>query len=97
MRMTEEQQAIKGTVSGNTPPTGPELTDYDRAHMQAYLRLLDAAASGVPWTVAVRDILHVDPSIDPAAAKVTFDTHLARAEWMTRVGYRLLQDQHPRG
>lgn len=97
MHMTEERLATNGTVLGNTPPTGPDLTDYDRAHMQAYLRLLDAAASGVPWTAAVRDILDIDPAIDPAAAKATFDTHLARAEWMTRVGYRLLQSHPPKG
>ena len=43
------------------------------------------------WKVAAREILNIDPTQDLDSAKRTFDSHLARAEWMTRVGYRFLQ------
>jgi len=88
--MTEERQVPQHVVLGDLPPDSPELTDYDRVHLRVYLRLLDAAAAGVPWRTAAREILRIDPAREPAAAKLSFDAHLARAQWMTRIGYRFL-------
>ena len=34
-------------------PDGDFLTDYDRAHVKLYCRLLDAAADGADWQEAV--------------------------------------------
>jgi hypothetical protein len=54
------------------------------------LRLLDAdAASADPREVA-RIVLRVDPDPEPDRARQAFDTHLARAKWMTGPGYRHL-------
>ena len=89
--MSQELQGSKSIVAGSCPPDSPVLTDYDRAHVQLYIRLLDAASSGVQWMVAAREILNIDPTLDLVSAKRTFDSHLARAEWMTKVGYRFLQ------
>jgi hypothetical protein len=35
-------------------------------------------------------VLHIDPDHDVGRARRAFDSHLARAKWMTRHGYRHL-------
>jgi hypothetical protein len=35
-------------------------------------------------------VLHIDPDQDADRARRAFDSHLARAQWMTAVGYRHL-------
>lgn len=72
------------------PPDKPHLTDYDEKHLSDYLRLLDAAAEGADWQEAVRTILGVDPAIEPDRARIVHGSHLARARWMTEVGYAYL-------
>ncbi len=88
--------------SGNTPtltpecpppiagpaPTAPELTDYDRSHIVTYLRILDAADEGAPWDEVARIVLGLDTEADAAAARAIFDSHLARARWISAHGYR---------
>ena len=74
----------------STPPTSDTLTAYDRAHLATYLRLLDAEAMDVDWKATARDVLSIDPDVDVEAAQRVYAAHLARAHWMTRVGYRLL-------
>jgi len=75
-------------------PDAAHLTSYDEAHLTDYLRLLDAANAGASWRQIARDILDVDPSHDPVRAKTMYDSHLARAHWMTEVGYAHLLGQH---
>ena len=75
-------------------PTADKLTDYDRLDLITYIRLLDADTDGIPWEEASRLILHVDPDTEPKRAKCAHHSHLARAQWMTRVGYRqILTDE----
>ena len=75
-------------------PTDDKLTDYDRLHLITYIRLLDADADGVTWEEASRSILHIDPETEPERARRAHRSHLARAQWMTRVGYRhILTDE----
>lgn len=73
------------------PPHSDQLTEYDRAHLAAYIRILDAAAAGEDWRATARSVLAFDTEADPAAAKRVYDAHLARARWMTQVGYRHLK------
>ena len=68
-------------------PTDDKLTDYDRLHLITYIRLLDADTGGILWEEASRSILHIDPETEPKRAKRAHRSHLARAQWMTRVGY----------
>lgn len=56
-------------------PTEAKLTDYDRAHVATYLRLLDAAEEGAPWEEVSRIVLGVDPVTEHARAKLAYDTH----------------------
>jgi hypothetical protein len=71
-------------------PTDPVLTPYDEEHVVTYLRLLDAEADNADWSEATRLILHMDPVTEPDRARHAFDSHLARAKWMTSHGYRHL-------
>jgi type VI secretion system activator RovC-like protein len=74
----------------DTAPTENGVTDYDRQHLVTYLRLLDAAAAGVDTEQIIREVLKIDPMFDPERARRAYDTHLARARWMSREGYRYL-------
>ena len=72
----------------NVAPTEPALTGYDQEHLVTYLRLLDADTEGADWREIARVVLHIDPDREPDRARYAFDSHLARAKWMTEHGYR---------
>lgn len=73
------------------------LTPYDYEHVITYLRLLDANAEGADWREVSRIVLHIDPDREPARARRTHESHLARALWMANTGYRhLLRGDMPR-
>lgn len=69
-------------------PTGAELTDYDREHLVLYLRLLDAAEDDAAWREVASVLFEVDPAADPERAKLMHQSHLERARWFSREGYR---------
>jgi hypothetical protein len=71
-------------------PAEPTLTAYDREQAVTYIRLLDAAKEDADWREVSRIVLHIDPNDDAERARRAFDSHLARARWMARHGYRLL-------
>ena len=71
-------------------PTDPVLTVYDEQHVVTYLRLLDANAEGADWREVARIVLHIDPDREPERARNAFDSHLARAKWMAKHGYKHL-------
>jgi hypothetical protein len=70
------------------PPEGDNVTSYDESHLALYIRLLDAAAEGADWREAVQILFGLDPDQDPDRARRVHDSHLARARWMTKTGYR---------
>ncbi len=74
------------------PPLTDQVNEYDEAHFATYLRLLDADAEGADWREAVKIIFDIDPDVDPDRARRIHQTHLARARWMTKQGYRHLLD-----
>jgi Uncharacterized conserved protein (DUF2285) len=74
----------------DTPPTAETLTGYDEQHFVTYLRLLDADAEGANWAEVARIVLQIDPEQEPARARRAFESHLARAKWMTTHGYQHL-------
>lgn len=71
-------------------PDSNVLTGYDEEHMVTYMRLLDAAADEADWREVARIVLHIDPDKEPERAHKAWETHLARAQWMTTDGYRFL-------
>ena len=74
-------------------PTQPEITVYDEAHFVTYLRLLDAEADGADWKEAARIVLHRDPIGEAGRTRTCWESHLARALWMTKTGYRKILEQ----
>jgi hypothetical protein len=72
------------------PPESETLTAYDERNLITYLRLLDADEDGADWREVVLIIFGLDPEQEPERAKCVHDSHLARAQWMTKVGYEYL-------
>jgi hypothetical protein len=92
----------KGTIMTDgdlrdTPIRDREVTAYDHAHLQAYLRLLDAAAAHADWREAAALVLGLDVAADPERARCVHDVHLERARWMAQAGYRDLLRGRPEG
>ncbi|MCK1453173.1 DUF2285 domain-containing protein [Bradyrhizobium sp. 35] len=71
-------------------PNEPALTDYDEQHVVTYIRLLQADGEGADWREVARVVLHMDPEREPDRALRAYQSHLARAEWVTEQG-RLLR------
>ncbi|NDB67393.1 MAG: DUF2285 domain-containing protein [Methylocystaceae bacterium] len=77
------------TVS-DIAPSAEQLTDYDRAHLITYLRLLDAEADKAPWQEVVAIVLGIHPEHGEERARRAYETHLERAHWMAKQGYTYL-------
>ena len=73
-----------------TAPTDAILTKYDKEHLVIYLRLLDAEDSGAEWEEVAQIVLKLDPKVDRPRARRAWESHLARAHWLTNNGYRQL-------
>ena len=83
------------SATGTTPisdlaPQSDDLTDYDHTHMTLYLRLFDAAESGASLQEISQILFGIDADKEPTRARKMYDSHLARARWMTEHGYRKL-------
>lgn len=74
----------------DTAPVSDQLTSYDEQHIVTYFRLLDAYAENADWKEVARIVLHIDPEREPRRARRAWESHLARAKWMTERGYRHL-------
>ena len=72
------------------PPDGLRVTAYDERHLATYIRLLDADAEGADWQEVVAVLFGLDADQEPERARAVHESHLARARWMTRIGYRYL-------
>lgn len=80
----------------DSAPNAPQLTSYDEQHAVTYMRLLDAEADNADWREVARIVLGIDPTLHPDRARRTFESHLARAKWAARHGFRhLLQRGWP--
>jgi hypothetical protein len=74
-------------------PAGNYITPYDEQHYVTYLRLLDAKAEGADWQEVARIVLHRDPDGDKERTRRCWESHLVRAEWLSREGYRRILEQ----
>jgi hypothetical protein len=81
---------------GTGPPVDDEapgvsvLTGYDVDHLVTYLRLLDAHADGACWADVAREVLCINPDGEPERAWRAWESHMARANWMSTIGYLCL-------
>jgi hypothetical protein len=80
---------LNPTVADSAPDE-PALTSYDEQHAVTYARLLDAEADNADWHEVARIVLRIDPVSEPARARGAYESHLARAKWVARHGYRHL-------
>ena len=71
-------------------PNDSALTAYDEQHVVTYIRLLQAESEGADWREVARIVLHIDPEREPDRARNAYQSHLARAKWVTEQG-RLLR------
>ncbi|MGX4770460.1 DUF2285 domain-containing protein [Bradyrhizobium guangdongense] len=71
-------------------PNEPALTAYDERHVVTYVRLLQAEGEGADWREVARVVLHMDPERELDRARRAYQSHLARAKWVTEQG-RLLR------
>lgn len=74
-------------------PTGPDVSPYDEQHYVTYLRLLDANRAGADWREVARIVLHRDPVAQEARSRRCWESHLARAQWLSKAGYRRILEQ----
>lgn len=80
----------RDTDVADTAPHSPILIGYDQQHFVTYMRLLDAEADGADWREVAQIVLHIDPERAPERARRAWQSHLARAQWMTKEGYKQL-------
>ncbi|WP_426443161.1 DUF2285 domain-containing protein [Bradyrhizobium genosp. P] len=71
-------------------PNELALTAYDEQHVVTYIRLLQAEGEGADWREVARIVLDIDPEREPDRARNAYQSHLARAKWVTEQG-RLLR------
>ena len=74
-------------------PTGDTITVYDERHHVTYWRLLDANAEGADWKEVARIVLHRDPAAEELRTYRCWQSHLERAQWLSREGYRKILEQ----
>jgi hypothetical protein len=71
-------------------PSAGVLTKYDEQHLITYLRILDAETEGADWQEVANVVLHIDPSEESERARRAWESHLARARWLSDNGYQHL-------
>lgn len=74
-------------------PTGNAITTYDERHFVTYLRLLDAKAEDADWKEVAQIVLHRDPSFEELRTYRCWQSHLERAQWLSREGYKRILEQ----
>lgn len=84
-----------GLPVADCAPSATIVTAYDKEHLVIYSDLLEAEADGADWDEAALLVLHIDPVREPERARRVWESHLARAKWMSDRGHGGLP-RHPR-
>lgn len=74
-------------------PSDDVITAYDEQHFVTYLRILDAQSEEADWKEVARIVLHRDPASDEMRTRRCWQSHLERAQWLSREGYRQILEQ----
>ena len=94
--INDDRPMVVAPNVADVAPAEHKLLAYDREHAITYMRLMDADKAGADWREVARIVLQIDPDQDADRARRAFDTHMTRARWMCRHGYRqLLRDGWP--
>ena len=81
---------VNAGPAADSAPTTDSITDYDRRHLITYLMLLDAVRDGIDPADCAREILQIDPVAEPDRARRSYESHLARARWISQSGHQQL-------
>ncbi|GMN13042.1 MULTISPECIES: DUF2285 domain-containing protein [Alphaproteobacteria] len=74
----------------DTPPESDTITEYDRAQLKLYARLLDAEADGAALSEITHHLFGIEVDDEPERARHVHDSHLVRAHWVAQHGYHEL-------
>jgi len=85
MRVAEETPPLADSV-----PCSDNLTAYDRAHFTIYMKLLTASDDEASLEEMAKDIFGIDPTQEPDRAQKTVSSHVERANWILKSGYKEL-------
>lgn len=85
-----EESIVTIPAFQDSPPQTLRVNGYDERHFVTYLRLLDAAEEGADWREVVSIVFGLDPETQFERARIVYESHFARARWMTETGYRHL-------
>lgn len=80
---------IMSSFRDNAPDVDA-ITTYDRRCLQLYIMLIDADDAGASWQEAYEWAFQEKIGPDNKAANSRYRSHLRRARWMTKTGYRFL-------
>ena len=72
-----------GEAVADRAPCATVVTGYDEQHLAVYSDLLEAEADGADWDEAALLVLHIDPVREPERARRVWESHLARAKWIS--------------
>jgi hypothetical protein len=56
-------------------------------------KIVPPKAEGADWKEVARIVLHRDPVGDNERTRRCWESHLARAQWLSREGYRRILEQ----
>lgn len=71
-------------------PQANSLTAYDRAHFTIYMKLLTATDDDASVEEMAKEIFGIDPAQEPDRAQKTVNSHVERANWILKSGYKEL-------
>jgi Uncharacterized conserved protein (DUF2285) len=78
------------------PPIADRITEYDQQSVKLYLMIFDRDQAGAGWRENAFDLFGIDPNREPELAQQLHRTHLDRAKWMVKGGWRhLLKMSNP--
>jgi len=84
------QVAEKTPPLADSVPCSDNLTAYDRAHFTIYMKLLTATDDEASVEEMAKDIFGIDPALEPARAQKMVHSHVKRANWILKSGYKEL-------
>lgn len=76
-----------GRRIANEVPWSDHVNDYDRAHFDIYLRVLDATNEGADEDEIIEIVLNLDPAKEAERGRKMLASHLKRARWMSKKGF----------
>src|SRR5437660_10727661 len=88
--MTQRGQFRMAFDSLNRYALGSDPVRLKRATRLLHFRSTSPAREASDWRDVSRIVLHIDPDHEAERACRAFDSHLSRAKWVSRVGYRQL-------